>query len=219
MILRPLVIILLSLVGVVGSAQDMRQVFLQSPDHLIPALTRVQKQDLITSYDADNVHPQGVQNVYGAQTKVLQLTPFYIHIELDNTTDLQFQLIPLQDNEVLICMVVTSTITPCQSVIRFFDSAWHSLSSDDYLQMPEVQDFFLHPNDISRGEVKSALIERGSLNYAITCAPDRPQLTIRITTFDDDYAQKLYPSIPVLLRDRGVVLEWSEGRFHLSKAQ
>lgn len=45
-------------------------------------------------------------------------------------------------------------------------------------------------------EVKSALIRNGSLNYAITCTPDRPQLTIRITTFDDDYAQSCTPLFP-----------------------
>lgn len=200
-------------IGAEAQTLDARSVFLESPDYVIPALGGGQKQDLISHYDADPSSPSSVQNVYGAQSSLLRLTADYLHIRLDEYTDLQIKLLPLVNNTPLICMVVTSTITPAQSVISFYDLRWLPIPSDDLLQIPGIDSFLIDPRDEALSILRSALVERGSLRYRIHCDADAPRLRLTLTTFEEEMARQLHPDVQRMLKPDGVVMKWDRSRF------
>lgn len=216
MSIRTIVISLLLLlfsVGATAQSVDVRAAFLESPDYVIPALGQAQKQDLMQSVVDGKSSGEAVQNIYGGDSRVLEMTKDYLHIALDSLTDLQIKLLPLVNNTSLICMVATSTIAPQQSVVLFYDAVWQQIPSADLFVIPELQAFLLHPSQPLSPDVKTALTEIGNLNYHVQFEPNLPQATVRITSFDAVEMQRQHPDVKQFLRPDGVRLTWEKSRF------
>lgn len=216
-----IIVPILMLIGssVWAQSADMRSVFLESPDYVIPALGQTQKQELVRAFDEHKAATTSIKNVYGGECRVLDMTKSYIHIVLDQSTDLQIKLLPLVNNTSVICMVATSTIVPQQSVVLFYDTNWLQISSEDLLQYPELDYFLINRSGATNAQMKSALSERGSLNYLVKCNPNQPNITIKMTTFDVDYVQKVHPGVKELLRPEGVSMEWNKSHFVVQNVQ
>lgn len=209
-----LLAILLLLCVAPTSAQKqgkMAKLFLDSPLELIPALSQDLKLELVEQYYAGSPTDE-IRNVYGGASRITRLTDTYLQLQLDSTMVVELKLLKSFLRPQYVGLGVTSTLDPAMSVLTFYDKEWHQLDPSTLIDLPGVSSFLKNPGDSARLDLKKALVERGSWDYTATFGAETPTLTFRITTFDEEAAAKLHPTVPALLRDE-VTYRWRNNRF------
>lgn len=208
------ILIGIGVVAMMAQRPLIRQVFEEAPSEVLPALGDVERSQLFAVYEANLKGGEFVppsKNMLGAETSLLKWTDDYLQISLDPSTELQMKLLPYKGSkDYLIGMVVTSLLEPKQSVIVFYDKEWNRLETNEFIQLPAPEDYFISPDNAQGRAVKEALVERGRWSYQINLEPESLGLSFRMTTFDEKLARELHPEVVPLLKEEGVRYEWNK---------
>ncbi|MBE6303066.1 MAG: DUF3256 family protein [Bacteroidales bacterium] len=123
------------------NAQEMRTIFVEMPDSIIPLLTKSNRADCVDFLDAKM--KARVTNRFDGHSELLQLTPDYLKMQLTGHTFLQMKLLPRSSGDTIICMINTVCAEACDSRIRFYTKKWQQITpAEKLLQKPMIKDFF-----------------------------------------------------------------------------
>jgi len=135
------VIFFLILIGTVDCpAQElnMREVFQQMPDSIVPYLSENNRLDFIDFVDSkmDAV----VTNLLGGKSTMNKLTNKYVSLSLSAVSSMEMRLLPLKEPvdsaKQIICLVLTYGKDFRESDVRFYSLKWRKLLTSDYLVCP-----------------------------------------------------------------------------------
>ena len=123
------------------NAQEMRTIFTEMPDSIIPLLTYSNRADCVDFLDAKM--KARVTNRLDGQSELLQLTPDYLKMKLTKHTQLQMKLLPRSSGDTIICMVNTVCAEANDSRIRFYTKEWKEVTPTNKLfKKPQTREFF-----------------------------------------------------------------------------
>ena len=122
-------------------AQEMRKIFVEMPDSIIPLLTQSNRADCVDFIDAKM--RARVTNRLDGHSELLELTPDYLNIKLTSHTSMQMKLLPCLSGDTIICMINTVCAEACDSRIRFYTKEWQQINPPTELfKKPMIKDFF-----------------------------------------------------------------------------
>ena len=123
------------------NAQEMRTIFTEMPDSIIPLLTHSNRADCVDFLDAKM--RARVTNRMDGDSELLQLTPDYLKMKLTDHTFLQMKLLPRSSGDTIICMINTVCAEANDSRIRFYTKKWQTINpATELFKKPYIKDFF-----------------------------------------------------------------------------
>ncbi len=137
-----LLLVLMS-VAVDSMAQDMRSLFIEMPDSLIPLLTRLNREDCIDFIDAGM--RARVTNTFDEESELITYTKDYIHLKSSANSSMHIGLLPCM-NDTILCIINSVCAEACDSRISFYTKKWQRLDSKVYFREPTIEEFII-PSD------------------------------------------------------------------------
>ncbi len=135
------ILTIFTFVAITTNAQEMRTIFTEMPDSIIPLLTHSNRADCVDFLDAKM--RARVTNRLDGHSELLQLTPDYLKMKLTGHTFLQMKLLPRSTGDTIICIINTVCAEACDSRIRFYTKEWKKISPDARLfKRPSIKEFF-----------------------------------------------------------------------------
>jgi hypothetical protein len=178
---RYILMILIGLCAMGGvKAQDMKALFTNMPDALIPQLESAWRKDLIDLYASGK--EARLQNTMGGNSKLLTLTGDYLLLQPTERTTIELKRLPLVNNTYIICMVTTLNGPAPDSRISFYSTEWQSLESESLLRPVAPVWFIKEEVDKSSDAFQDAMarLDINLIKYQLS--PDNPNLTATYTT-------------------------------------
>lgn len=192
----------------IGSSQTVSELFRAMPDTIVPFFPDSDtRQTLLDRAGAEVTTP----DPFGGAMRTEYLTESALRIRLGDHSALEMVILPGRGRERFICMIMTSLLTPAQSYLTLFTPEWQRVEGRSFFNLPEIERFLPDP---SRREVKSALVERGHLNWEARVDRSDPKvLKVRITSYDDKAADALHPSMSESLRP--ISMTWTGEKYQV----
>lgn len=206
-----IVTLIATLIGVlwptVGSSQTVSEIFRAMPDTIVPFFPSEEtRQALLDRAETEVTTP----DPFGGTMTTEFLTDKTLRVKLGDHSAVDFALLPSRGGKKYICMILTSLITPAQSYLTLFTTEWKRLEEEHFFTL-QAERFFQDPD---RREVKSALVERGHLNWVARVDRSNPKiLEVKITSFDDKAADALHPSMRESLRP--IKMTWTGEKYQV----
>ena len=139
--MRRLLLIFLMMCGMLSSAasQDIRALFLDAPDEVLPLLPRNARADCIDLADAAMVYP--VSYLLGGKSTLKILTDNYLLLQTTGASTMEIKVLPCGDSFV-ICVIKSVYAEATDSRIVFYDNNWKKLETSLFFISPLIKDFF-----------------------------------------------------------------------------
>ena len=140
--MRKTVLILLMLCGLAATlpAQDIRTLFMEAPDSVLPLLPRNARADCVDFADAKMVYP--VSNLLGGKSLLKELDENHLLLQSTASSTVEMKLLPIDDSFV-ICVVNTVYAEVADSRVAFFDRNWKRIGTEQFFTYPSIKDFFV----------------------------------------------------------------------------
>lgn len=140
--MRKTVLILLMLCGLAATlpAQDIRTLFMEAPDSVLPLLPRNARADCVDFVDAKMVYP--VSNLLGGKSLLKELDENHLLLQSTASSTVEMKLLPTGDSFV-ICVVNTVYAEVADSRVAFFDRNWKRIGTERFFTYPSIKDFFV----------------------------------------------------------------------------
>ena len=144
--MRKILLILLLLCGVLSnaSAQDMRTMFIDAPDEVLPLLPHIARADCIDFADAGMDYP--VTNRLGGKSTLKKLTDDYLLLQSTSVSAVEMKMLPYGDSAV-VCVVKSVSAEATDSRVDFYDNDWKKLDATSFFVAPSIKDFFTEADD------------------------------------------------------------------------
>jgi hypothetical protein len=132
--------------------QDMASIIRQMPDSIIPTLTKNNRLDFI-DYMNSNMKAE-VQNHFNKKSEMTVLTSDYARIRTTEKSDVTIKLLT-SGTDTTICLINTYTSSTSDSRIKFYTTKWEQLNPSQYITLPQSDEFFTHPANITDEEYQN----------------------------------------------------------------
>ena len=144
--MRKLLFIIILLCGAVSHirGQEMRTIFLEAPDSVLPLLSKSYRADMVDYVDAGMT--ARVTNSLDGSSTLEELAADYMRLAVTASSTMQLKLLPLQGDTV-ICMVKSVNAEAADSRIYFYDKEWNMLDGRALFVYPSINDFFASAAD------------------------------------------------------------------------
>lgn len=133
------------LLSLSANAQNINSVFVSMPDSLSPLLTKVNRQDF-ADFLASGMKAV-VKNRFGGESEMLKLTDDYLKIKTTESSSEEMKLLPLNDSLNVVCVIKTYNGPAEDSQVSFYSTEWKKLSLNDFISLPQHEDFYKASND------------------------------------------------------------------------
>ena len=137
---RIFAILLLSVVmaGVVR-AEDLRSLFINMPDSIMPALTKSERMDFLDYMDS-NMKAR-VQNKLGGESEMIELKEDMLSVRTSQSGRMDMVLFPYKKGTNLICIIKTVTAQYDDSRLTFYNEDWTPVGSKSLIELPQFDDY------------------------------------------------------------------------------
>ena len=144
--MRKLLFIIILLCGAVSQirSQEMRTIFLEAPDSVLPLLSKSYRADMVDYVDAGMT--ARVTNSLDGGSTLEELAADYMRLAVTASSTMQLKLLPLQGDTV-ICIVKSVNAEAADSRIYFYDKEWNMLDGRALFVYPSINDFFASATD------------------------------------------------------------------------
>ena len=190
-------------------AQDMRSVFISMPDSVAPLLTKVNREDCVDFLDSNM--KAVVRNRFDKESELKTLTKDYLLMQMTASSTMEMKLLPMNDSVKVICVVRTVQTDVPDSDVRFYDTTWKELPTDDYFSLPPEDAFYLPADSIGKVQDKvRKMADMYLVKYSLSV--ERLILEAEYTTpgyLNEEDRKELLK----YLRKEPLILEWKNGRF------
>ena len=145
--MRKLLLILLMMCGVFASAkaQDIRTLFMDAPDEVLPLLPRNARADCIDFADAGMAYP--VSNLLGGESTLKVLTGNYLLLQTTSASTMEMKVLPCGDSFV-ICVIKSVSAEATDSRVSFYTSDWKKVDTALHFKEPQIRDFFTDDSEL-----------------------------------------------------------------------
>lgn len=124
-----------------------REAFVNLPISVLDLLNRTTRLDMLDYWDADSVY--NATNAMGGTSRLVELTPDFLEVELTSVSTLQVKLLPVSEKEggkiIMTVYTVGGDSRADDSDVRFFDSSMKPLDTNRLFKTPELKDFIEIP--------------------------------------------------------------------------
>ena len=120
-------------------AEDMRTLFINMPDSLMPALTRSERMDFLDYMDSGM--RARVRNKLGGESMMTAFSDQSLTIVTSQSGRMEMVLFPRKKNGNLICIIKTVTARFDDSRITFYNEDWTPVDGKDLIELPQLDDF------------------------------------------------------------------------------
>ena len=138
--MRKMFLILLVLCGMLSSAsaQNMRALFLDAPDAVLPMLPRNVRVDCVDFVEAGMSYP--VSNVFDGKSVLKTLTDDYLLLQTTGISTVEMKILPFGES-FIVCVVNSVSAEATDSRIAFYDRNWEKIDTESYFTAPSINDF------------------------------------------------------------------------------
>ena len=136
---RTIAIMILALAMSFAYAADIRMLFINMPDTIMPALTKSERMDFLDYIDSGM--KARVRNKLGGESEMTELSDNSLTVQTSRSGKLQMALFQRKDGTVLICLIKTVTARFDDSRIRFYNEDWTPVESESLIELPEFDDY------------------------------------------------------------------------------
>lgn len=127
-------------------AQDMRSLFINMPDSVLPLLTKNNRMDCVDFIDSEM--KAEVKNRFGEPSELKKLTNDYLFLQTTGQSFVEMKLLTVSDTIKVVCAVRTACGPACDSSICFYDMKWNMLNASNYIDLPVEEMFYnTSPNE------------------------------------------------------------------------
>lgn len=180
-------VIFYSLLAFAAQAKTMVEIWSLMPDSIIPYIDRTHRLEMT---DFIRMGLQGdVANSLSGKSQMDTITTDYIHLTLNETTDMELKRLPYNGGDSLLCLVTTFKGPEPESKVRFFTQEWQTINLPQAFDGKGLSDLaarlFVRPDTMSQE------------HFAETCAMVDPvMLGARLSAADSNMTVSL--SAPLL---------------------
>ncbi len=123
----------------IAQAQDIRKLFIEAPDSVLPLLDSGSRADCVDFADAGMLYP--VTNRFSGKCVMKELSDSCLLLQTSGASMFEMMLLPYNGSFV-ICVINTVFAEAADSRIAFFDSDWKRLDTERFFTAPAIADFF-----------------------------------------------------------------------------
>ena len=144
-----IILLMFLLLGIpsVSVAQTFREMFIDTPDSVMPLLTRYDRSDFI-EYVKAGMRARAM-NRLDSESVLKELAGDYLFLQTTSSSSLQMKMLPFGGDSIM-CVVNSVKADAEDSRIAFFDRKWNRMNTGDFFRSPAIRDFFMPSDTIDR---------------------------------------------------------------------
>ena len=112
-------------------AQNVADMFTTMPKQMVPYLTGEICQRLVELYNARETTK--TETIFGDSIGIEQLTDDFLSIQLSQARRMQMKLLPVNDNDTILCVVTTYYGPEPESTLLYFNRQWQPIMMEGHL--------------------------------------------------------------------------------------
>lgn len=124
-----------------GFAKDLRDLFTDMPESMMPLLTKSDRMDCMDYMDSGM--KAVVTNKLGGNTEMLRFDKNYLSVQLTEVSTFDMKLFYHRDSSVLICVIQTVCSEMCDSRLSFYDGDWKPIDKSHLIEEPILEDYLI----------------------------------------------------------------------------
>lgn len=136
---RVTTIIILALALSLASAADLRTLFINMPDSIIPTLTKSERMDFLDFMDSGM--SARVRNKLGGESEMTVLQDDRLSVKTSQSGRMDMVLFPRKNGKNLICIIKTVTARYDDSRLSFYNEDWIQVDSKKLIELPQFDDY------------------------------------------------------------------------------
>ena len=139
--IRRILTILLICVAASGSAysEDLRTLFLNMPDSIMPTLTRSDRMDFL---DFKEIGMKArATNKLGDESVMTELSERMLSVTTSGSGKVDMVLLPRKNGSNLICIIKTVTARYDDSRLEFYNENWTPVDAKQLIKLPRFDDY------------------------------------------------------------------------------
>lgn len=120
-IIRHLSIIITLLTSTLSEAQNVKTMFLSTPDSIMTMIEKSEREHLLVSKDS----AETVRNALGGEVKISVLTDNLIVFHSSEARILEYRMLPTEKGDSILCLIDTYFGPVSESNVTLYDSDWN----------------------------------------------------------------------------------------------
>ena len=176
---RFVTIIILVLVVSLTKAADLRTLFINMPDSIMPMLTKSERMDFLDYMDSGM--RGGVKNRLGGESEMTVLEDNMLTVKTSAAGRLDMVLFTRNNGKKLICIIKTVTARYDDSRLSFYNEDWTPVETKTVIKLPQFEDFLT--KETLRNDSLADLKKQSMLRLQSVTAND-DALEFRYTSLD-----------------------------------
>lgn len=174
--LKALSIWVATLCGSSAVAQDMKTLWMEMPDSMVPYLDKDARRNLVD----DGNGGATVRNLLGDTTKLDTLTADFMQVKLNQAVTLQLKKLKANDGTDRIAVVRTYAAPEKESTVSMYNSAWEEVEK---VVLQPITASLIQKTDSMQTEFYEELTRQMPFIMPVaTLSPSQPTLTVTLST-------------------------------------
>ena len=132
-------ILILALAVSMAGAADLRTLFIEMPDSIMPTLTKSERMDFLDFMDSGM--RARVRNKLGGESEMTLLEDNMLTVKTSQSGSLDMVLFKKKDGKNLICIIRTVTARYADSRISFYTEEWKPVPLNGMIELPQFEDY------------------------------------------------------------------------------
>lgn len=192
-----------------SGATDMRTLFKEMPDSILPLLTQSNRLDMLDFVESRM--KAVVRNRLDGESELVSISDCSLQLKYTTLTDIAIRLYYYRDMVPLICVVHSVGDGLRDSRISFFDSHWNPVDESRLISKPVFEDF------IAKGLPKDTLSILGEASEVrgISIVPVEGGLEFIYS--GNEYLSRENEKLKKYIIETPLIYSWNGRRFVLSK--
>ena len=120
-------------------AEDLRTLFINMPDSVMPALTRSDRMDFLDFMDS-GMKARAV-NKLGGESVMTALSERMLSVTTSGSGRFDMVLLPRKNSSNLICIIKTVTARYEDSRLAFYNEDWTPVDAKQLIELPKLEDY------------------------------------------------------------------------------
>lgn len=199
------------LCNITAVSQTITDVFMSMPESMMPALSSVNRADLIDFRKSGM--KAVVTNALDYKVEMIHYTDSYVSVNTSSVGNIQLKLLPLNDSIKVVCVVRTVCPEACMSNVRFFSTEWDELRPEAFFSVPDIKYFMKNTDIESLDSIRhSSLSDIMMFRYDLYGEENRMSVSLTIDKYVTDEENAF---LDRLIGDKTQVMVWRNGRFEI----
>ncbi|MBR4843201.1 MAG: DUF3256 family protein [Bacteroidaceae bacterium] len=162
-----------------AGAVDLRTLFVEMPDSILPTLSRSERMDFLDYLDSGM--KARVRNKLGGESVMTEFSDRSLTVLTSESGRLEMILYPRRDGTNLICLIKTVTAGYEDSRLSFYNEDWTRIDSKRLIKLPGLDDYLT--KEALKNDSLALLKEQSLLRLQSITAIDNT-LEFRYTSLD-----------------------------------